>query len=84
MIILPRVARFGPAWWPWVHSLRGEPPRVVPHFDGANITCGGCGRGIALCNHTIAADGTVSPSVVCPHPGCGWHVFLRLDGWPAG
>ena len=31
--------------------------------------------------HTVAADGKVSPSVVCPHDGCNWHVYVRLDGW---
>jgi hypothetical protein len=32
--------------------------------------------------HKIAADGTVSPSFVCPHPGCGFHEFIVLSGWP--
>ena len=31
--------------------------------------------------HTIAADGTVSPSYVCPVKGCTFHVHVRLDGW---
>lgn len=31
--------------------------------------------------HTIAADGTVSPSVVCPIEGCDFHEFVRLIGW---
>lgn len=30
--------------------------------------------------HTIAADGTVSPSVVCHF--CSWHTCIRLRGWP--
>lgn len=32
-------------------------------------------------HHTIADDGTVSPSVVCPREGCSFHEFIRLDGW---
>ncbi len=48
----------------------------------ANIV-GACNHGMNIRNHTIASDGTVSPSVVCPHPGCGWHVFVRLVGWAA-
>lgn len=36
----------------------------------------------SLRNHSIAADGTVTPSVVCHDPECGWHVWARLDGWP--
>lgn len=35
--------------------------------------------------HTIHADGTVTPSVVCPHrrkgQPCGWHEHIRLDDW---
>jgi hypothetical protein len=45
-----------------------------------------CGRGhvslLAKDQHTVAADGTVSPSLVCPRKGCDWHVFGRLEGWP--
>ena len=33
--------------------------------------------------HTVAADGTVHPSVVCPWKGCTWHVFARLLDWVA-
>jgi hypothetical protein len=48
----------------------------------AAIACPACGGWFSLVkNHTIASDGTVSPSVVCTHPGCTWHVFVRLDGW---
>jgi hypothetical protein len=31
--------------------------------------------------HTVAADGTVSPSWVCTVKGCTFHVFIRLEGW---
>lgn len=31
--------------------------------------------------HQIAPDGTVSPSVVCPHDGCDFHEFVRLENW---
>lgn len=34
-----------------------------------------------LGGHEIAADGKVTPSVICPHEGCGWHVSVRLMGW---
>jgi len=49
--------------------------------------CGHCatlrrGEGSVYQGHEIAADGTVSPSIVCPHtPNCSWHVWGRLDGW---
>ena len=34
-----------------------------------------------LVDHEFAADGTVTPSVVCADPGCGWHEDVRLDGF---
>ncbi len=45
------------------------------------VSCGGCGAKATLEDHSIAPDGTVNPSLVCPE-GCGWHVFGRLVGWP--
>lgn len=47
----------------------------------ANVSCGKCGRVASLSGHTISADGTVSPSLVCPHEGCDWHVWVRLMVW---
>lgn len=37
-----------------------------------------------LSDHEIAPDGTVSPSVVCPEPGCDFHEFIKLEGWQGG
>ncbi len=31
-------------------------------------------------DHTIAADGTVSPSVLCMRD-CDFHEYIVLDGW---
>ena len=43
------------------------------------------GHTTSVDNHTIDANGKVSPSVVCPGwPGiesCDWHVFIHLVGW---
>lgn len=36
----------------------------------------------ASTHHAIAPDGTVSPSVVCPRPRCGYHVMVQLQDWP--
>ena len=36
----------------------------------------------ALSDHQIAADGTVTPSVVCPEETCEFHQMIRLVGWP--
>jgi hypothetical protein len=32
-------------------------------------------------NHKIAADGKVTPSVVCPVKDCGFHQYITLTGW---
>ena len=33
--------------------------------------------------HTIAEDGTVNPSIVCPQEKC-WHVYGTLVDWTGG
>ena len=38
------------------------------------------GDWFAIQTHSIADDGTVSPSVVCPY-GCEFHEFITLEGW---
>jgi DNA-directed RNA polymerase subunit RPC12/RpoP len=48
----------------------------------AAMTCPTCGHMFSLLNHSIAADGSVTPSVVCPW-SCGFHVFVRLNEWSA-
>jgi hypothetical protein len=65
-----------PGWWHG--TLDGRP--VV------NLRCGGkCRRHAGhMSDHTIAEDGTVNPSILCPSPDCGWHVYGRLVGWDGG
>jgi len=46
----------------------------------ATVRCP-AGHEMTLSGHTIADDGTVSPSVVCPTKGCTFHEFVTLDGW---
>ena len=47
-----------------------------------HVRCmGNCGKLFTLCDHTIADDGSVSPSVVCPNKNCDWHVYLKLLDW---
>ena len=66
----------GPAWWEtngWV---------IVRCPNGH--TCAIMHPLRRKLNHDILADGTVSPSLVCPGTGkndCTWHVFVRLEGW---
>ena len=47
----------------------------------AALCCPTCGHAFCLVGHRVNDQGDVSPSVVCPH-GCGFHVMMRLDGWP--
>lgn len=55
-----------------------------PNTYWAEIVCPGCGRGgLVGSNHTVADDGTVSPSDICAHAdkGCTFHEFIVLDDW---
>lgn len=49
----------------------------------ASFTCPVCGTLGSLLDHSIAQDGTVSPSVVCVHEGCNFHEYIQLEGWEA-
>lgn len=55
-------------------------------------SCPGCGVASAMSSkvHSVAADGTVTPSYVCPHTKaweghepCTFHEWVRLEGWGA-
>lgn len=64
-------------------SSTREMPRLSWDWTGPHVTIR-CPNGhFALLDHEIADDGTVSPSVVCPWDGCGFHEFIRLLDWPA-
>lgn len=39
------------------------------------------GHYLSIHKHTILEDGTVQPSVGCPVDGCGFHGFIKLEGW---
>lgn len=64
--------------WDWTvyGGWREQPKRVVPA-----VTCPLCNRLFALANHQVAADGSVTPSVVCTREGCSWHVMVTLVGY---
>jgi hypothetical protein len=57
-------------------------PATMRRFK-AEFTCPN-GHGITLKGHSIDADGSVHPSVVCPVPACDFHDFVRLSRWDAG
>jgi len=60
-------------WRPWIASVFPGPV----FKQTVALVCPKCDHLLSLVNHTITADGQVSPSVVCPHK-CGWHEFIRL------
>jgi hypothetical protein len=87
-VILPRatLGSYGsleeqghPGW-----DLSRDPALVEKHAKGRDVAlvlrCN-CGKVIRLLDHRIAADGTLSPSIWHDIPGCGWHVFGKLQGW---
>lgn len=49
----------------------------------ATMTCPN-GHVLTLRIHSVASDGGVTPSVVCPAQGCSFHSHVRLDGWNFG
>ena len=54
---------------------------VWEHWRGKVLaSCPQCG-GVAVLDHAVAADGTVSPSMECPYAGCEFHESVRLVGW---
>ena len=61
-------------WVIGVRTMAGA--RVMVH-----VCCPDCGR-VCYLAHDIGPDGTLHPSLVCPHQGCTWHVMARLADWP--
>jgi len=71
MIVVPYDPRLTPCSWQGGTTPTGR----------TALFC--CPRGHigTLSDHEIGLDGTVSPSVVCPHEGCDFHEFIKLEGW---
>lgn len=67
----------------WTKDSRGtwRGSRINGEKRSANFCCPGCGQRASLSHHTIAEDGKVSPSVVCPTEGCTFHEWIQLEGW---
>ena len=55
--------------------------RRVDGTRSASISCPKCGQPASLSDHTIADDGTVPPSLVCPYDGCEFHDYVTLKDW---
>jgi hypothetical protein len=66
-------------WRPWYFGPRNQRGAVVFCENGHGMSI--AGNPPFGSEHRIDSNGTVTPSVVCPHEGCSWHVFVRLVGW---
>lgn len=47
------------------------------------MSCPECGAIGVLTDHKADSDGKVTPSVVCSRDGCGFHDYVKLEGWDA-
>ena len=61
----------------WMERHLQDPGGVK---ESAAVSCPKCGEVCSLTEHSVAADGTVSPSLVCPF-NCGYHAMVKLQGW---
>jgi hypothetical protein len=64
-----------------------EPGTWSSHeVDGNRVvvmSCPSCGKLGGLGDHKVNEKGLVTPSVVCPNEGCGFHDMVKLLGWNA-
>lgn len=74
MLTIPHDDDLKPGTWKggW---MQGHKPNALVCCPNGHIA--------SLTDHEIKADGTVWPSLVCPYDGCGFHEFVRLEGWHA-
>lgn len=88
--VTPQIKRYSVKSIPRYFGLNDPPPltwkschpSTIARFK-AELTCPN-GHGMTLKGHVIRSDGTVTPSVVCPMPGCNFHEFVRLIDWKFG
>lgn len=84
MIVLAHADKAGRASIPpltWDYWMWGA---TEPYQRTAIVACDQGHVGTASPRiHSIATDGTLTPSWVCPFEGCTWHEFARLEGWQA-
>ena len=45
------------------------------------VACPTCGQASTL-QHEVRTNGDVEPSAQCPHAGCAFHEYIRLEDWP--
>lgn len=76
--------RGAPGTWHFLDLRTTPPSRAVV------IHCPSCGKHGTIHQpgdpdrHTIDEHGNVHPSLVCPHGGCQFHEWGKLEGWTGG
>ena len=65
-----------PVWHPIANHQDGTPHKPIVRCD--------CGQWVGLQAHSIEPSGEVNASFLHKPNGCGWHVFITLDGWDGG
>jgi hypothetical protein len=85
MLTFKRDTTNPPAPSTWDYTEHNKPASGRPFLDHSVALCT-CPNGhtCSLSNgvHTILdEDGRLSPSYVCPVQGCGFHDWVRLEGW---
>jgi hypothetical protein len=73
-----QVAEGSLSWW--VHESEDQQLAFVL-FECPNGHVGTLRHLHSGNGHHINDRGSVQPSVVCPHEGCGFHEFVRLEDW---
>lgn len=64
---------------------KGEPEPGTWWLAGdeyVGVACPTC-KAWATLDHDVAADGTVTPSLICPYQPCTFHDMVKLEDWPS-
>lgn len=69
----------------WDYFDHASVPEEYRHFYESTIVFATCPNDhtciLVSTVHRVGADGTLSPSYVCPVGGCSFHDYVRLVGW---
>ena len=74
----------GPTGVGWGYVLAPTSGETASVIVSAWLYCPGCEEPMPLEIHDISVEGRVHPSVVCAFKTCGYHTFVRLQGWAGG
>lgn len=74
-LAVARNAAAGPSWSTVARRVKFRCP------NGHSTTLWRPQAKLARQQHTIQADGSVTPAVVCRFEGCGFEADVHLEGW---